>query len=195
MRKTIPMILLTLGVALSPLQAVQVKNNALNNKRLFGIELPTNYQSFYGRHDRINSVSLQEYVAGPYSVTEVSIDMAGSPLQLRLYHTEFVSNEQLTSGAPNEVASRANRVPKEVQKLIDRGRDEANTSKPPVLKDYPATTHAKTVEFRIETKKELEQFYRQFVAAYTQNDAVGAADESDEEVQSRSLGGAVFIID
>jgi len=195
MRKTLILLLLVSTALLAPLQAVQVTTDALKNKRLFGIELPTNFQSFYGRHDRINSISLQEYIAGPYAVTEVVIDMMGSPLQLRLYHTELVTRDQVTTAVPGKVSSRAGQVPQEVQKLIDRGRDEANDTKPPVIKDYPSTTHAKTVEFRVERKTELEQFYRLFVAAFTQNDAVGADDETDEEVDSRKLGGTVFLIE
>ncbi|MGE9295607.1 MAG: hypothetical protein ACQKBV_04905 [Puniceicoccales bacterium] len=195
MRKTLPLLLLASCLVASALPAVQVQENALTNKRLFGIEMPTNLQSFYGRHDRINSVSLQEYMAGPYSVTEVAIDMAGSPLQLRIYHTELAQPQQVTAAMPNEAASRAGHVPPAVQKIIDKGRDEANSSKPPVIKDYPTTTHAKTIEFRVETKKELEQFYRLFVAAYTQNDVAGAADEADSEAESHKLGGAVFLFE
>jgi len=194
MRKIIP-ILLTLGaLAFTPAHAVKVKENALRNKRLFGIEMPNGLQSFYGRHDRINSVSLQEYQAGPYAVTEVVIDMASSPLQLRLYHTEIPSVDKAKGAAPDTPMNNRN-VPESVQRLADRGRDTANSSEPPVIKDYPITTHAKTLEFRVTTKEELESFYRSFVGIFTQNNATGAQDEDDNEASARGLAGTLFLIE
>lgn len=183
----------------APLGAVQVKQDALNNKRLFGIELPEGLQSFYGRQDRINSVSLQEYQAGPYAVTEVVIDMASSPLQLRLYHTTIPDATEMANRLPSDMpGGYSPSVPKQVQDLANRGRQHADSATPPVIKDYPLTTHAKTIEFRVGTKKELEQFYRAFVGAFTKNDS-GASDESGESGEnseaSTKLGGTIFLID
>ncbi|MBK1856731.1 hypothetical protein [Cerasicoccus arenae] len=194
-RKNILILLLT-GVlmALSPLGAVVVKENALRNKRLFGIEMPENLQSFYGRHDRINSVSLQEYQAGPYAVTEVVIDMASSPCQLRMYHTELASLQDVQAAAPNTPRGTAT-IPPGVQKAANKARDKANSADPPVIKDYPITTHAMTIEFRVSTKKELEDFYRTFVSTYTQNNATGATDEADDEASARGLAGTLFQIE
>lgn len=195
MRKTIP-ILLVLGalLAITPAEAVKVKDDALRNKRLFGIEMPEGLQSFYGRHDRINSVSLQEYQAGPYAVTEVTIDMASSPLQLRLYHTEVANIQDLQKAAPQTPGNTA-KISDSVVKAANKGTDRANSADPPVIKDYPLTTHAKTLEFRVSTKEELEAFYRIFVGAYTQNNATGASDESDDEASARGLAGTLFLIE
>ncbi|WP_309397982.1 hypothetical protein [Cerasicoccus maritimus] len=196
MRKKLP-IYLTLGLllALTPLEAIQVKENALRNKRLFGIELPENLQSFYGRHDRINSVSLQEYQAGPYAVTEVVIDMASSPCQLRLYHTELGTLQDLKDAAPSGPNGYKPNVPSQVTKLAEKGAQRANTTNPPVIKDYPVTTHAKTIEFRVSSKVELETFYKSFVGAFTQNNATGASDESDDKAEARGLAGTLFQLD
>ncbi len=193
MRKNIPLyLLLGLLMAFTPLQAIKVKENALRNKRLFGIEMPTNLQSFYGRHDRLNSVSLQEYQAGPYKVTEVVIDIASSPCQVRIYHTEVGSLQDAHAAAPTGPTDKKPNIPSQVQKVADKGRSKINEINPPVIKDYPITTHAKTIEFRVSTKEELEEFYRLFVGAYTQNNAVGAADEGDDEASARGLAGTIF---
>ncbi|WP_309386141.1 hypothetical protein [Cerasicoccus frondis] len=193
MRKTIPISLL-LGalVALTPLQAVQVKENALRNKRLFGIELPENLQSFYGRHDRINSISLQEYQAGPYAVTEVVVDIASSPCQLRIYHTQMGSLQDLQKATPSGPNDYKPNIPPQVAKMAEKGRSTLESGKQPVVKDYPLTTHAKTIEFRASSKEELEAFYKVFVGAFTQNNATGATDEEDDEASARGLAGTLF---
>lgn len=194
MRKTIPILLTLASLAAAPLGAVSVKEDALANKRLFGIEMPEGLQSFYGRHDRINSVSLQEYQAGPYKVTEVVIDMSSSPLQLRLYHTEVPSVNEARAAVGGAVPSQMTTVPNSVERVANKGRDKANATNPPVVKDYPLTTHAKTIEFRISSKEEVEAFYRAFVGVFTGNKATGATDETDDEASARDLAGTLFLI-
>lgn len=174
------------------LNALQINQDSLNNKRLFGIEFPDGLQSFYGRHDKINSVSLQEYQAGPYSVTEVTIDIADSPLQLRLYHTELSDAKQAMTAA--DAASPVNNpgVPSAVQNIIDKGRGQGNAVQTPVIKDYPITTHAKTLEFRISRKAELQQFYRAFVQAFTKS---SGSSSSGSDNTAQELAGTLFLIE
>lgn len=193
MRKNIPLLLSLLAVAVVPLDAVKVKYDGLSNRRLFGIEMPTGMQSFYGRHENINSVSLQEYQAGPYSVTEVTIDMTGSPLQLRIYHTEMptpADAKASISGTPTSV-----NIPPAVQKAAEKGTERANKVQPPVIKDYPITTHAKTLEFRVNQKEELLNFYVEFVRTYTGVQGTGATGEDDKAAAARKMAGTIFLIE
>lgn len=182
-------------VAFTPLNALHVRNGVLKNKRLFGIQF-ANGTSFYGRHDRINSASLQSYQSGPYIVTEVVIDLASSDVALRVYHTELMNASDFQSRLPAGVPGVAQtNIPASVQKLLDRGRAGAQRARSGdmVVKDYPTSTHAKTLEYRVSEKEELERFYKRFIGIYTQNDA--PADENDEKATKVNMAGTVFVID
>ncbi|WOO42409.1 hypothetical protein [Rubellicoccus peritrichatus] len=186
---------LLLCAAITPLDALQVRNGTLNNKRLFGIEFG-NGTSFYGRHDRINSASLQTYQSGPYIVTEMVIDLASSDVALRVYHTELMNASDLQSRLPDGTPNVAQtNVPASVQKLIDRGRSGAQKARSGglVVKDYPTSTHAKTLEYRVSEKEELQKFYKRFIDIYTQNDA--PADENDDNATRVKMAGTVFVVE
>lgn len=182
-------------LAFTQLDALQVRSNALNNKRLFGIQFG-NETSFYGRHDRINSASLQSYQSGPYIVTEMVIDLASSDVALRVYHTELMNTSDFQSRMPDGTPGLAqSNVPASVQKLIDRGRGGVQKARSGemVVKDYPTSTHAKTLEYRVSDKDELKKFYKRFIGIYTQNDS--PADENDEEATRVSMAGTVFVVE
>lgn len=173
-------------------QALSISQGALPNKRLFAIVFPEDL-SFYARHDRINSVSLQRYQSGPYLVTEMVVDVSSSDVLLRIYHTELMNFTTAQERAPEEVPTRVKPdVPNSVQKLIDRGRSSAEQAKTGgmVVKDYPTSTHAKTAEYRITEKAELELLYDRFINAFTGEES--PADENDESATRISLAGTVF---
>ena len=64
--------------------AVEIDNAAIKNKSKFGIVFPDN-TSYYANADAVVSVSRQNYCAGPLEITEVVIDVLGSPSQVRIY--------------------------------------------------------------------------------------------------------------
>lgn len=178
----------------SALNALQIEQGALANKRFFAILFPGDL-SFYARHDRINSASLQTYQSGPYIVTEMVIDIAQSEALLRIYHTELLGTGDLNAHIPESTPSAMRpRVPDAVQKLIDQGRAEGEQAATGarVIKDYPTTTHAKTVEYRVANKTELLQFYERFIAALIAADS--PADETDREATRLSLAGTRFTL-
>ncbi len=167
--------------------AMQVRDHALRNDRLFGIHFGGENMSFYGRHDRINAISLQEYQAGPYIVTEVVIDLAQNPSQLRLYHTQLMDFGEVRGRVPPGSGIENRELPEPVQRLVDRGRDLADTVRGQrVVKDYPHATHARTLEYRLSDRSELIQFYRAFVQRFA-----GPVDQDDP---GEGLRGTVFTL-
>ena len=169
--------------------AVSVDSKGLKNNKLFGIEFVESGLSYYGKAAAIQSLSLQEYQSGPFIVTEMVIDMAGSPSQLRIYHTELITGQDIQSRLPDEAANTINRPPPPaVQSLIDRGRKDMNKAAATrVVKDYPTATHAHTLEFRLALKQDLEDLYRMFRQRYARK-----AKEETPENENESLGGALF---
>jgi hypothetical protein len=190
-----------------------MKKKAVPNGGIFGIEVSGTDLSFYGRADHVLSVSFQEYTTGTFIVSEVVIDMSNSNQQLRIYNTR-------TPGS-SDLADRANRA--SAANSENRGLNPADATKLPipsqlsaleskvtnmtsstagglVVKTYPSTTHAKTVEMVVSSKAELKSFYTAFknllcgtaVPASTgttteTTDAAGAA-------TINQIGGTVFTI-
>jgi hypothetical protein len=204
--------------------ALQMKKKAVPNGGIFGIEVANTDLSFYGRADHIVSVSFQEYTTGALIVDEVVIDMQNSNQQLRIY----------TARPPGsaDVADRANRA--SVANSQNRGLDPSAASKLPipgplsaieskvnnltqsstaglVVKTYPATTHAKTVEMVVSSKDELLKFYTAFRTLFSGATVAAAAgssvDGSDAantaaaaqggtaNVTINQIGGTVFVIE
>jgi hypothetical protein len=136
--------------------------------------------AFYGRADAILSISFQEYSIGPLIVAEVVIDMKDSNQQLRLYATRTPDS--------GDVANRVNRAseansqnrglpPDDARKVPVPGALGAIESKVNnmisgttgdiVVKTYPTTTHAKTVEMTVSSKAELQRLYGNLITLYT----------------------------
>lgn len=102
--------------------------------------------------DRIVSVSRHKYVLdGALIVDEVTVDTVGQALA-RFY---FIT--PITDAAPgNTVSGIANRGRELVDKAATRvGTDAQNM----VMKKYPDTTHAKSIEYRVLSEAELTSLY------------------------------------
>ena len=193
--------------------AFTMKKKAVPNGGIFGIEVSGTDLSFYGRADRVISVSFQEYTTGTFIVSEVVIDMSNSNQQLRIYNTR-------TPGS-SDVADRANRA--SAANSENRGLNPADATKLPipaqlsaleskvtnltsgtagglVVKTYPTTTHAKTIEMAVSSKAELKSFYSAFKNLLC-GTAVPASSGSTTETTDATgaatinqIGGTVFII-
>jgi hypothetical protein len=168
-------------IALAPqADAFQMTKKAIRNQGIFGIKVANSDMAFYGRADAILSISFQEYTTGSFIVAEVVIDMKDSNQQFRIYNTRPVGTA--------DVANRANRAsaansqnrgldPKEASKLPIPGplgilESKVNnvvnsTAGDIVVKTYPTTTHAKTVEMVVSTKDELKLLYTNLITLYT----------------------------
>jgi len=168
-------------IALAPqADALQMTKKAIRNQGIFGIKVANSDMAFYGRADAVLSISFQEYTTGSFIVAEVVIDMKDSNQQFRIYNTRPVGTA--------DVANRANRAsaansqnrgldPKEASKLPIPGplgilESKVNnvvnsTAGDIVVKTYPTTTHAKTVEMVVSTKDELKLLYTNLITLYT----------------------------
>ena len=109
--------------------------------------------------DRISSVSRHKYLLdGAVIVDEVTVDALGQALA-RFY---FIS--PVTDAAPgNAVGEIAKRGRELVEKAADRvGTDVQNM----VIKKYPDTSHARTIEYRVLSEKELTALYSSVRSAW-----------------------------
>ncbi|MFN5805641.1 MAG: hypothetical protein ACK467_08445 [Opitutia bacterium] len=181
MRKTTLLALTAFVAALAPeALAFKMQTKQIPNQAVFGVQVEGTSMSFYGQADAILSVSFQEYTTGPLIVSEVVIDLRGSNQQLRIYASRPPGSA--------DVADRANRA--SAANSVNRGLDPAaatrlaipgplaaveskvnnmvtETTAGLVVKNYPNTTHAKTVEMVVKSKEELIRFYSALRCLYT----------------------------
>jgi hypothetical protein len=154
------------------LHGVQVTTNTTGG--FFTIRVANTPWEFSGRAERLLSVSFQEYSTGPLIVSEVSIDMEGANQLLRIYSTRPVSATELEragdagAGAseetfgvtPSKPPTEALTPAKAASTRAENAYSRATAGI--VVKTYPATTHAKTVEFSVKKREELLKFYKAF---------------------------------
>lgn len=101
--------------------------------------------------DRITSVSKHSYIIdGNLSVTEVVIDTNGNSLA-RFYYIEPVGSDSSNVGAAVKL-----RGQELLEKAGQRTGIDVNSA---VAKQYPTTTHAKTVEYRVSDLRDLDQLF------------------------------------
>ncbi len=112
----------------------------------------------------IIAVTSHEYlVDGAARVTEVNIDTTGQ-LLARFYYLEPVT-PKAPLGVGTEALEQAQRLAREA--LDKTGQDAWKK----VVKNYPTTTHARTVEYRLESKEQLNSLYAKAEEAFrTQRD-------------------------
>lgn len=163
-------LLTTLTIALafsaSPIAFAQETDDSQeNNKniteqngphRFWDITIPGG--SYIVALDRIAAISKHSYLLSGAIVHEVSIETTGSAL-VRFYAMEPI-------GADNPAGSIINRG----SELIDRqGQNAGIKATTTVTKEYPITTHAKTIEFRLSKQEDLNALYASIVRAWREN--------------------------
>jgi len=203
-RKTLLCSLFAL-VAGSAQGGLVISTGSINNRQLFGVEFPDGV-SFYGRAEMVYAISLQRYQTGPYMVTELVVDIAGVTSQFRVYATEPFDPSMLQSRLPEEAPSgftQGKGVPPGVQKMANKASDAADkTEGGLVVKDYPSSTHAKTIEFRLGSAEDVEELYKAMIDLYSRKgrEAVISRTESGAETNEiyqeiNRLGGTLFSFD
>lgn len=101
----------------------------------------------------IISVSSHEYIVDNVArVTEVNVDTNGS-MVVRFYYLEPVK-PTTPSGIGQSALDRAQELAREAA-----GRTGVEQLWQKVVKNYPTTTHARTVEYRLETKDQLTKLF------------------------------------
>jgi hypothetical protein len=110
----------------------------------------------------IVSVSSHEYIVdGAARVTEVNIDTNGSAL-VRFYYIE-----PNTPTAPLGIGSG---TIEKAQQLLQEGAERSGQDVwKKVVKSYPTTTHARTIEYRVADKDTLTQLYESAESALRLN--------------------------
>lgn len=154
---------------------LQIRTKAFPNQGVFAIEVAGSDVGFYGRADQILSVSFQEYTTGNFIVAEVTVDMANSGQQLRIYSARPPgtadaadrANRGLQANAQNRglEPGQATQVPVPGPLgLLEQKVDNLRTSTTGglVVKPWPTATHAKTVEMTVPARSEILAFYRAF---------------------------------
>lgn len=123
-----------------------------NNRRFWQAELPGG--AYVVALDRISSVGKHEYlVDGGFIVTEVTVDTVGSTI------ARFYYGEPYRPDVPSATGQTINR---RVQDTLDLVKDRTGAAQTDrlVIKNYPTSTHAHTIEFRINTKENLESLFQ-----------------------------------
>lgn len=179
---------------------VIIRTRAIGNRALFGIEFPEG-QSLYGLASMVYAVSLQKYQTGPFMVTEMVVDIAGVNSQYRIYATEPLSTSdmqaRLPEGTPDGFKT-SKGVPPAVQRLMDKNAETTSTTMGAlVVKDYPLSTHAKTIEYRLANPEDVVELYEAFSDLYKRKvrtaivqGSVESQQEQEEDVNK--LGGTLF---
>jgi hypothetical protein len=114
----------------------------------------------------ILSVSTHEYVVdGAARVTEVNLDTSGQ-MAVRFYYIE----PAVTSGPGGIGAATLGKVQ---SILTDAAERSGSDSWKKVVKSYPVTTHARTVEYRVGSKDSLTKIF----SSASKSQATGKADD------------------
>ena len=148
---------------LAQAQDNEKKNNTdvtTSNRRFWEASLPGG--NYMVALDRISSVSIHSYIiSGSIIVHEVDIETNGSALA-RFYAMEMVG-EKNESNVAKGIINRG-------KSLIDTaGKRTGVDTNSLVEKQYPLTTHAKTIEYRLFMKKDLDQLYNSLKRAWKEN--------------------------
>lgn len=111
----------------------------------------------------IRQVSSQEYIVdGAARVTEVNID-TGGPFKPRFYFLQPL-NQDVSRALPVGQAA-----VDQAQGQVQAAAEAAGPVGPiwtKVVKNYPTSTHAGTIEFRLESLEQLEDLYRSVERAW-----------------------------
>ncbi|NBB78517.1 MAG: hypothetical protein GVY36_03610 [Verrucomicrobia bacterium] len=187
--------------------ALQIDSEQLKNDAIYGIEFPEGSRAFYGHANRVQSISVQDYLTASFRVTELNIVNEGSAL-LRIYYSRPLKPGELqkaladgaqAGGMPGASSIQESPVPPQVQAMADRARgvSEAVTGTA-VLKEYPSATHAHTIEYRVSSSGELLALHAALVDHWAQKEEAaedGDAGSGDDAAERLQLGGTVFTVE
>lgn len=130
--------------------AAPTPGSTASARPIFRAELPAG--TYQVATQSMISVSSHEYVIdGAARVSEVNIDTAGA-LVVRFYFIE--------PNLPTPPAGSAVTDVEKAQQLLQQGTDKTGVDLwKRVVKNYPTTTHARTVEYRLVTKDDLGKIF------------------------------------
>ena len=154
-------------ISLTAAQALHAfQTESISNKTIFSIEFPDG-TSYTGQSIEVLGISKQKYLIAGFEICEITIDMAASPTQIRIYnmrplHLDDLTNE-LDKRTPNELKNiNIGNISKSAENYMSTAGTKIydSTYLDRVAKTYPYTTHSKTLEFIVPNLEELEQLYK-----------------------------------
>ncbi|MGJ8674223.1 hypothetical protein [Rubritalea sp.] len=164
MKKSIVLYGCITAVILTPLLVAQDNNENENvtdsssTPRFWEASLPGG--SYLVALSRISSISMHTYTVKGAVVHEVDVETMGAAL------TRFYAIEALGEGGTSTVENVANRAREIVGQVGDKTGIDADTT---VHKEYPITTHSKTIEFRVVDKADLNEIYKSLSKSWQDN--------------------------
>lgn len=153
-----PILLGSLLIA-APAAAQNQESNETENEKITDTETrnPFWQVSVGGGHymvrlDRIASISRHRYLLdGAVIVDEVTVDTSGQALA-RFYHLTPVTDE-VGNESVGRIAARGREI---MEGAAGRAGTEVHRM---VVKKYPDTTHARSIEYRVDTAEQLATIY------------------------------------
>lgn len=130
--------------------ATPQSDDSQQNNRFWQASLPGGH--YMVALDRISAISRHKYVLdGTLIVDEVTVDAMGQALA-RFYFIKPITDE----GGGTGTAAAAARAVDRGRELLDRGAQVAGTNiHEMVVKKFPETTHARTIEYRLMSEEQL----------------------------------------
>ena len=127
----------------------------------------------------ITAVSESQYVVdGGIHITELTIDTTGNT-QCRIYCMQTLAQAQAqgvsqaqggaAQAAVDSATQRAQDAVDRVSSAMGGGSALSDTINTTVVKNYPTSTHAHTVEYRVATPSQLDDIFKSVEAAWVNN--------------------------
>ncbi|MBA3962983.1 MAG: hypothetical protein H0X40_13945 [Chthoniobacterales bacterium] len=161
MRRLLLLLLLTLDVSArgqTPSPSASATPATVSRTPIWRCDLPGGTYEVALR--AIVSVSMHEYVVdGVARVNELNIDTDGN-MAVRFYYLEPIAAKSPT-GIGQSAIDRASDLAKEIGQRA--GADQIWER---VVKNYPTTTHAHTIEYRVESDDQLKQVFNSVQQAF-----------------------------
>lgn len=119
--------------------------------------------SYMVRLSAVQSVSMHSYVVdGAAKVYELNL-VTSSPVQARFYFVDTAFTPSTMSGVAQTAKNRLKEIATEVSER------SGSTGLSTVIKSYPATTHAKTIEYQITSYEKIQQMHSSLRRAWMRN--------------------------
>ena len=161
MKKILPLLTVAVCLSSAPLTLAQDNNDdnaseRASNNRFWEAQLPGG--SYMVELAHLTSVSIHTYHVKGAVVHEVAIETMGAALT-RIYAIQALGEDSEANVAKNLI-QRGRELSKQAG---ERAGVDLDTT---VHKEYPLTTHAKTIEFRVVDKADLDQIYDSLTKAW-----------------------------
>lgn len=174
------------------------RKGEIKNGNIFAVKFQDG-SSFFADATKVVSISMQEYVNEEVSISEIDID-AGASALIRIYCVNAVSDPVKTFDKnATRLPTITQRATEKVSSLAEQAKGNIPKQLLPknmavVRKNYPTTTHAKTIEYALADEDSLNSLYKLLVADYAGYEVVQKNKQSENLMlgNKNQLGGNVY---